>query len=100
MSVIGERISTKAFTWIPENRIFVAEVSSIGERRVLGPLYDDACDQGFQLESEWSGNVVPMVLERREHNDGDLTMWIFKPTTEAVRKVPVCAGIEVHLLND
>ena len=101
MSVIGERISTKAFTWNPESRVFVAEISSLGER-VLGPLYNDACDKGFVLESEWSGNLVPVHLSRREVNeyDGDLVMWIFKPTADAVRKVPVCAGIEVHVLND
>ena len=80
--------------------MFVAELSDLRPYRVLGPLYDDACDQGFQLVSQWSGNVVPMTLSEQKDHEGDISVWIFKPTSEAIRKVPVCAGIEVHILND
>ena len=42
--LLPKPVSVTAFTWMPAERMFVAEMSEI---RGFGRVYDDACDEGL-----------------------------------------------------
>lgn len=91
-------LSTKEFSWTLPT--FVAEASSLGNFRPTR-LYDDACDVGFALKSQWTGVETRWALSR-EIRDGEneLQGWEFVPTSEALRKYPRFRTYKVVILND
>lgn len=93
-TVLGYR----RFSWDPGRRWFVAEASDLGVIP-MDPLYDDACDVGFVL----NGKHQP-VRYYHSHNrtecEGEILVFVYKPTPESERRVPGCRGTEVHILND
>lgn len=89
------------FTWT--DKVAVAEASDMGNRH-LQPLYDDACDVGFAMKSDKTGEVVTYAMTRPfyqgEDEDRELAGWDYTPTSESIRKVPSCAGTKVVVYND
>jgi hypothetical protein len=86
-------ISSKHFTYHATSRTFSAEASDLGPALRLGPVYDDACDEGFTLVSDKTGDLVVFALER-EVRDGDLRY------TEFVSVTPRYRGYSVRVFND
>lgn len=91
------------FTWSNEGRSACAEASDMGNRH-LQRLYDDACDVGFKMKSEKTGEVVTFVMAspfyHGEGEDKELAGWHYIPTSESFRNVPNCQNMEVTVFND
>lgn len=88
------------FTW--SQGVAHAEASDM-ENRHLQPLYDDACDVGFAIKSDKTGEVVTYVMERPVYDEGEdheLLEWRYVPTNESIRKVPACANSKAVIYND
>jgi hypothetical protein len=70
-------VSTRQFTWVPETREYVAEISST---HGFGQVYDDACDEGLTLVSARTGNTIVFVVQET-HRDGagEIAWWVLKP---------------------
>lgn len=79
MAIICNSYANSAdFTWNKETRTFVAEASDLDH---AGPsrVYDDACDEGFFMVSEVTGNKVLMILSEVEKDrEGDIMGWRFQ----------------------
>jgi hypothetical protein len=76
-------LSSKKFTWSKKDKSYVAEASDLGLRAgfQFGRVYDDACDEGFTMESQYDGkDQVVCVLDSVEvDNDNDTQWWVLKP---------------------
>lgn len=73
-------VNTSLFTWNPETRTFSAEASDL-PNNLVRPMYDDACDLGFELVSQRTGKRCAVHLEsehRSNDEDRELTHWTFK----------------------
>lgn len=90
--------SSKQFTIAGTH--FVAEASDLNNRH-LQPLYDDACDVGFAIQSETTGKVIRFYMDR-VHTDieGELTHWTYLPVSEDISKYPTCAHLTATVFND
>ena len=95
--------SSRQFTMSDDRRTLIAEASDLDNRH-LERLYDDACDIGFAVKSEKTGNVVVFVMQspiyHGEGEDRELTGWQYVPTSESFRNVPECQGLEATIFND
>ncbi len=92
--------SSKQFTLSADGKTLISEASDM-ENRHLQPLYNDACDRGFAVKSERTGNVVVFVLSDTElFPDDGICSWKFTPTTESVRQHPECRGMSATIFND
>ena len=71
------------FDWDKVQGILTAELSCLSHGRFLfGRLYNDACDEGFEIHSPKTGKVLKFYLhETHKDSDGDVTYWLFKPVT-------------------
>jgi len=68
---------------------------------MLGQIYDDACDVGFEIKSEKTGNNVKFYMDQEfTDNEGDLQYWTFKPLEVEVNKTPALRGMVVTVFND
>jgi hypothetical protein len=89
---------SRMFSW--SGKVLTAEASDLGNRH-LQPLYDDACDVGFAVKSEHTGEVVTYAMgEVKKDAEGELISWEYTPTTESERKVPACRGTKAIIFND
>jgi len=91
-------VKSSQFTWIREERRFVAEISDLGGQ--FGRVYDDACDEGLTLvSSQDSGRQdVVFAIDREECDaEGDVLYWDLVPASLALRsRVP----FTVRVFND
>lgn len=93
------------FSWVRiyDGMKLVGEASDMGNRH-LQPLYDDACDVGFAVQSTHTGQVVTYVLVgpfyRGDGEDTELAGWHYVPTDESCRNVPDCVGTTATIFND
>lgn len=88
------RRSTKEFTWCSRSRRFVAEISELHNAVLASRVFNDACDEGFTLVSERTGEEMTMILESESRdNEGELLYWTFKPERET-------ALFTVRVFND
>lgn len=98
------QLSTRDFTVATGKPMMFAEASSLGFRAGQvpgGQLYDDACDEGITLISHRSGDKTHWYRTQEGLVvAGELQGWIYKPTTETLRKQPQLKDWEVHILND
>lgn len=79
---------------------FNAEASDLGNRH-LQPLYDDACDVGFAIQSSKTGKTVVYVLVHTEVNaDDEICYWEYEPTYDSIRWIPECANTRAMIFND
>jgi hypothetical protein len=92
--------SSKQFTYTHVNKILVSEASDM-ENRHLQQIYDDACDVGFAVKSETTGNVVTYVMsEVLKNGEGEIEGWKYTPSYESIRKYPACADTKAIVFND
>ena len=93
--------SSRQFSWT--EKTLVSEASDLDNRH-LERLYDDACDVGFSVKSERTGNVIVFVMTSPFYHghgeDRELAGWHYVPTTESFRNVPECQGMEAKIFND
>lgn len=89
---VNTPIDMRLFTWLPEHRELVADISDLGKGDPFQRLYDDACDIGFSIRSHHTGRVVVYALHRvKKDCEGDVLCWTFKPIpTRGAPDVNVC----------
>jgi len=88
-------ISTKNLHWQKLPRSFFAEISELPNKQIpLKRVFQDSCDEGFTLVSDWTGQKLDFYLNETVKSEGDVVAWHFLP----VRKNgPVT---KVTILND
>ena len=76
----GPKYSTRMFSYDKETRTFVAEASTIQRgNKIMGPLYDDACDEGFTLVSHKTGaEVMYYYVDTVRDAEGEIIKWTFR----------------------
>lgn len=79
-------LSTSRFSYNPETKTFSAEASDLG-KMPMRRVYPDACDLGFDLVSQRTGNSVTVVHNHREERDGDVLWDEFIPAQHKDRKI-------------
>ena len=99
MAIIAREISTKHFIF--KDGCFIGEASELPNSfNPLGPIYDDACDAGFYLVSEKTGEKLLFTFS---HTDGeeDVCGWNFKVNpTVFVQNKPKLASLKLLIIND
>jgi len=86
--------STKQFTYDPETKTFIAEMSDLPSSP-FKRVYDDACDVGFELESHKTGKRILFTLAAENKLDeGDIASWLFLSTSKDK------LGFAVEIFND
>jgi len=95
--------SEKQFTYTAANKELVSEASDLNNRH-LERIYDDACDVGFAVKSETTGNVVVFVMSspifHGEGEDREISGWTYEPADFSIRKYPECRGMKATIFND
>jgi len=89
------------FTWIGDERMFVADLSDIG---FLDRVYDDACDVGLTLISRYDGREMVFVVSHVERGgedwrDNEILWWDLEPARLELRR-PGRVPFRVRVLND
>jgi hypothetical protein len=88
--ICGTEYSSNRFTWSPESRSLIAEVSDLNHPEPFARVFDDALDVGFKVRSEKTGKVVLFILWQEHHNaDSELTWWEFRPHPRSTLDVTV-----------
>lgn len=84
MAVIGSRISTNFFEWMPASKTFVAEASDLPSTfNPQNPIWDDAADRGFVLLSAKSDHQLIFTHTHNEtDNEGDIDGFRFTAFSE------------------
>jgi hypothetical protein len=101
--VIGCKVNSSKFDFIPKSKEFVAEISMLSHGGVdpMGQLYINSAERGFVMVSSKTGAEVEfeMVAEQRDA-DGDIRFWEFRPTWADVFHNPKLRDVRVTVLND
>jgi hypothetical protein len=96
--------STKAFTWLPEEKRFLAECSDFGEERPWTVLKEGKSEVPYcYLHNPATGKSVLFVFLHTLESEGpdyQIEAWAFGPTPEECEKNPRLFGLEIHFLND
>jgi hypothetical protein len=92
-------VSTSLFSWDAERKMFVAEISDLGQGFRFERMYPDAADIGLVLRSHKT-EVTARYYVVDQNGDDDDFVWILKPCIETLKKHPQLAGTEIHILND
>lgn len=103
MSIIcTKRFSSNRFTW--NGRTISTEASDLqpfNAGSMFAPIYDDACDVGFQIVSEKSSQVTTFYLNHVQRDaEGDIQMWVLRPIPETERAMPQLKGAVINIFND
>lgn len=95
--------NTKQFTWVPEDKAYVAEASTLSAGStcdLFGQVFQDSCDEGFFLYSEKLRKVLTFCVWVTKEEDGDLLYWDLVPTARTQWDVPESRGVRVRVFND
>ena len=88
-------VSTKNLHYQKVPRSFFGLISDLPDARIpLRQVYNDACDEGFDLVSHKTGNTITVRLEETVRRDGDILCWRFVPID---KKAPITG---VVICND
>lgn len=97
--MLGQHLSSQ-FSYDRDTNTFTAWVAELGSY-AFKRLYEDACDEGFEIVSCKSGSVSTFYVETEHRDDdNDVTHWTLKPTTETLRKHPLLKDTKVIVFND
>ena len=95
--------SSRQFSYSDKDKTFVSEASDLDNRH-LERIYDDACDVGFAVKSEKTGNVVVFVMSgtfnTQTGDESELAGWNYEPADFSIRKYPECIGMKATIFND
>ncbi len=92
-------ISSDRFT--VGNNVLSVEASDLGRDFRLGPVYDDACDEGFTVVSARTGLEAVFYAAREiRDREGELQMHVFQITPESARMLGVPSTFRVEVYND
>ncbi len=95
------QFSVDKFLWNAESRMFSAELSDLGRDTPFHLIYHDACDVGFVVRNDKTGQHVVFCVERQERDsDGDLVAYHLCPSPESIRKYPKLQNVKMILFND
>ena len=98
--IIAKEVSSKHFTYNPSKNMMVTFISDLGplQNNIFSQIFDDACDSGFYMVSERTGEKKLFTLsEEVKDSDNDIIVWIF---THWDVNVPSEKQMKVHVLND
>lgn len=98
-----EIVPTAVFSVHKAEKMFTVEESTLlgNFPNAFGQIFPDACDIGFRMLSQNTGNVCDWVESKKEFsNEGELLVTIFEPTSTSGRRMPQLKGWTVHVLND
>lgn len=94
-------VDVKLFGVYANSKSLIAEASELREHNLMQRLYDDAADAGFGMWNEKTNAVTRWYYgEDKRDKEGEITVTLFYPTTETLRKHPQLTGWVVHVLND
>ena len=95
--------SSRQFSYSNKDKTLVSEASDLDNRH-LERIYDDACDVGFAVKSEKTGNVVVFVMDSPMYHgqgeDREISGWTYTPCSDSIRKHPECIGMKATIFND
>lgn len=87
-------ISSKNFSYNKSDKTFVADISDLHGKLHMIRAYPDACDAGFEMVSERTGEVCRFVETKEVRNDGDISYWEFSGMGK------IGKGLKVVIFND
>lgn len=98
--IIAPAILSSRFSYEPRTKTFCAEASDFTNGpNLLARAFDDACDEGFQIESAKTGTRVLFTFDRVEKDcEGDVVAWHFAVYNP--RSNPVFSGMTAVIFND
>ena len=103
MRIANIPYNSDRFTYNTSDKTFTIDSSDMSGNH-FQQLWNDACDEGFAMISNITGNTVTFYLSDIIYNgfgdDTELTHWIYKPIDTDVRKYPQLAGVKVIIFND
>jgi len=71
-------IKSDRFGFNAASRTFHADISDFRGINVMSQLYEDACDQGFILESSKTGRKIPFgFLSYKQDGEGEVQCWTY-----------------------
>jgi hypothetical protein len=91
-------VSSSLFSW--NGLKATTEDSTLYGVNTRVPLYDDACDVGFAIKSEKTGRVSTWFFSEELRDGEEVVGWLYKPTTESVRKNQGLSGYTLTIFND
>ncbi len=82
-----------------KNATFIAEASDFKRERLTGQVFNDACDEGFIIQSIATGKRVVYLLANVEYDrrEGELLAWRYEPLADQGKGVD---GTSVVIFND
>ena len=87
-------ISSERFNYFGDLKSFVAEHSDLNGYDIRQSLYDDACDVGFEIISEKTGESrIFLFTNQNNDNEGDVISWTFTMLNKDGSKSNVIAEI-------
>jgi hypothetical protein len=101
MQLLVDRIKSDMFHFHKEDKRLTQEISSLEGFR-FRPLYDDACDIGFELENAKTGNITRWYVEKVDIHHEEICGWYCKPADSSIR-YNSGSGIEnftILIIND
>lgn len=90
-------VPSSRFTWF--KGCGTAEISDFKgyEHNFFSRLFDDACDEGFRIVSDKTGDIQPFFLAcTLNDEEGDVQCWVFRPINSKLYE----AGVRINLFND
>lgn len=91
-------VGTDQFTWVPADKMFVAEASSLPR---FERVWNDSCDEGLTIVSARTGEAVTFTVHHTEIDDeGDLLYWDLVPAANLAAIVRGAEHVRVRVYND
>ena len=88
-------LSTRLFTYDKDTKTFSTEMSDLPRSFNVVRIWDDACDQGFWLESHVTGQKkLFSISDRKVDNEGDLMYFEFTCIE------PGLGDVKITMFND
>lgn len=74
-----DMIPSKKFHYVKDMKTFVSEASDLKGYNPMRRCFDDACDVGFDMVSQWTGRTKRFFLvNERESSEGEVEGWDFQ----------------------
>lgn len=91
-------IPSDIFTYDKESNQLLSELSTLKSWDLFRPIYDDACDAGFAVQSTRTSKIVTFFHSKEERDEeGELIAHIFEMIPEDARHNP---KVRIRIFND